>query len=399
MKRKLLTLLIGVSLVLVLVAMPLMTACAPKAPEVPEEAVYLEPLSFPIFMVRGGPQNVTVQEKIAGGAEVTYDTWISPEPATKPWNIGILFPHMKDSWMIFNYGAFREAQRLGVNAILLSAGSYNNLDIQISQMEDLVARGVDIILLSPISLDGNNVSTERVVKEGTPVIEIVNDMTSEALLTKSEVSFWQMGYESGNGVLGNMEMRGLDEANTVFLPGPAGAGWSIASIEGFTAFTEEAPVPINNLEVKWGDTGKEVQMALIEDLLSLYGDELDYIVGCAPAADAAVTALANWGLADKIKIVSVYVNPMVAGRIRAGEIAASPTEKGCYQYTIAMGMAVNYLEGRIKAEDIPDIIGPIIEVITPENYDEFPMESTLAPEGWDPVFELKVGKVIPFFSK
>ncbi len=364
----------------------------------PDYAVALEPLSFPYYTVRGGPQNVSVQEKIAGGATVTHGTWVSPEPATKPWKIGILFPHMKDSWLIFNYGAMREAQRLGVNVTLLAAGSYDNLHIQLSQMEDLVSQGVDIILLSPISLDGNNELTERVVKKGTPVIEVVNDMTSEALLTKCQVSFWQMGYQAGKGVLDNMKKRGLKEANTVFLPGPAGAGWTIASLEGFKQFIKDAPVPIHNLAVKWGDTGKEVQMALIDDLLALYGKKLDYIVGCAPAAVAAVFAVRNFKLADKVKIVSTFVNPMLAPHIKSGKIVASPTEKGVYQYTMAVGMAVNYLEGRIKAEDIPDIMGPVVDNITTENYDEFPMQSTLQPEGWKPVFNLVAGEVLPFFK-
>jgi protein TorT len=382
----------------VVMAVVMTIAFVPCYTQAQDSKVALEPLSFPYYAVKGGPKNCTVQEKIAGGAKVTHGTWVPPEPATKPWKIGILFPHMKDSWMIFNYGAMREVQRLGVNATLLSAGSYDNLQIQLSQMEDLVSKGVDIILLSPISLDGNNALTEKIVKQGIPVIEVVNDMTSEALLTKCEVSFWQMGYQAGKGMLDDIKKRGLKEANTVFLPGPAGAGWAIASLEGFKQCIKEAPVPIKNLEVKWGDTGKEVQMALIEDLLSLYGDKINYIVGCAPAASAGIYAVRNYKLADKIKLISTYVNPMVADHIKKGNIIASPTEKGCYQYTMAVGTAVNYLEGRIKAEDIPDVMGPVIENITPENYDKFPMESTLPPKGWKPVFEVKAGEVIPFFK-
>lgn len=49
-------------------------------------------------------------------------------PATKPWKIGVLFPHLKDPfWLGCNYAVFEQAERLGVETTLLAAKGYNDL--------------------------------------------------------------------------------------------------------------------------------------------------------------------------------------------------------------------------------------------------------------------------------
>jgi protein TorT len=41
------------------------------------------------------------------------------EKAAKPWNICVLFPHMKDTfWVAADYGVVEEARRMGVNMTL-----------------------------------------------------------------------------------------------------------------------------------------------------------------------------------------------------------------------------------------------------------------------------------------
>ena len=68
--------------------------------------------------------------------------------AAKPWNICVLFPHMKDSfWVAVAYGVVEEAKRMGVNMTLYQAGGYENLPKQISQFDDCMAGGFDAIVV------------------------------------------------------------------------------------------------------------------------------------------------------------------------------------------------------------------------------------------------------------
>ena len=77
------------------------------------------------------------------------------EKASKPWNICVLFPHMKDTfWVAVDYGVFEEAKRMGVNMTLYQAGGYENLPKQLSQFDDCLSGNFDAIIIGPISEAG-----------------------------------------------------------------------------------------------------------------------------------------------------------------------------------------------------------------------------------------------------
>ena len=63
------------------------------------------------------------------------------EKASKPWNICVLFPHMKDTfWVAADYGVVEEAKRMGVNMTLYQAGGYENLPKQLVAVRRLHGR-------------------------------------------------------------------------------------------------------------------------------------------------------------------------------------------------------------------------------------------------------------------
>ena len=55
--------------------------------------------------------------------------YVPLEKASKPWNICVLFPHMKDTfWVAVDYGVVEEAKRMGVNLTVYQAGGYENCE-------------------------------------------------------------------------------------------------------------------------------------------------------------------------------------------------------------------------------------------------------------------------------
>jgi protein TorT len=71
-------------------------------------------------------------------------------------------------------------------------------------------------------------------------------------------------------------------------PGPAGARWVGAANKGFLDAVKGIAVQV--LEPKYRDTGKEVQLKLVEDVMQANPD-LKYIAGTAVTAEAAVGLL------------------------------------------------------------------------------------------------------------
>jgi len=312
----------------------------------------------------------------------TTQDYTTLEKASKKWRVCVSFPHMKDAyWMAVDYGVADEAKRLGVDMQLFEAGGYTNLNKQISQIEDCAASGADAVIIGAISLDGLNNMVSEVRKKGIPVIDVINGMSSPELSAKSLVSFGEMGFKAGQ-YLAAMHPKGSAKVKVGWFPGPAGAGWVEAGNKGFRDAIADSSIEV--VETKYGDTGKEVQMKLVEDTLQTYPD-IKYIVGTAVTAEAAIGVLKERGLEGKVKIMSYYFTPGVYLGIKRGEILAAPTDSAVVQGKVAVDQAVRILEKK----DYLKHVGPKLYVIDKSNIDSFDRSTSLAPDDFKPIFKVQ----------
>jgi periplasmic protein TorT len=304
------------------------------------------------------------------------------EKADKKWDICVSFPHMKDAyWMAVDYGVVAEATRLGVKMQLVEAGGYTNLNKQISQIEDCVSAGSQGVIIGAISYDGlNNLASELKGKK-IPVIDVINGMSSPDISAKSLVSFGEMGAKTG-GYLAKLHPAGSGKVKVAWFPGPPGAGWVEAGNKGFVDAVKGSDIVV--VDTKYGDTGKEVQLKLVEDVLEANPD-ISYIVGTSPTAEAAVGLLKDRGLADKIKVLAYYFTPPVYQGIKDGTILAAPTDSAVVQGRIAIDQVVRILEGK----DYVKHVGPALYVIDSKNVNSFDKSSSLAPDDFKPTFSVK----------
>ncbi|WP_145716934.1 TMAO reductase system periplasmic protein TorT [Mesorhizobium tianshanense] len=310
--------------------------------------------------------------------DVTYEPL---DKATKPWNICVSFPHMKDAyWLGVDYGVAEEAKRLGVKMNLSEAGGYTELDKQISQIEDCVASGANAVVIGAISADGLNNLVSEVRKKDIPVIDVINGISSPDISAKSLVSFYTMGSEAG-AYLAKKHPAGSEEVVVGWFPGPAGAGWVSAANEGFLAAVKGSAVKV--LEPKFGDTGKEVQLKLVEDALQA-NPNIRYIAGTAVTAEAAQGIIRERGLQGQVDLLSFYMTPGVYEGIKRGFILAAPADSMVIQGRIAVDQAVRILEGK----DYVKHVGPKIFVVDPSNINDVSPTNILPPDGYKPVFNL-----------
>lgn len=301
------------------------------------------------------------------------------EKAAKAWDICVSFPHMKDAyWLAVDYGVVAESERLGVKMQLVEAGGYTNLNNQISQIEDCVARGADAVVIGAISYDGLNNLVKEIRGKGVPVIDVINGMSSPELSAKSLVSFGEMGYKAGE-YIAKLHPAGSDPVKVAWFPGPPGAGWVEAGNKGFQEAVAGSAIEV--VETKYGDTGKEVQSKLVEDTLEAHPD-IDYVVGTAVTAEAAISLLRSRGLSDQVKIMSYYFTPGVFRGIKRNQVLAAPTDSAVIQGRIAIDQAVRILEDKPYEKHV----GPALYVIDSTNIDTFDRGSSLAPDSFKPTF-------------
>ncbi|MCQ4631764.1 TMAO reductase system periplasmic protein TorT [Shinella sp. CPCC 100929] len=299
--------------------------------------------------------------------------------AEKPWNICVSFPHMKDAyWLGVDYGVAEQAKDLGVKMNLVDAGGYTELAKQISQIEDCVAGGAQAVVIGAISFDGLNNLVSEVTKKGIPVIDVINGISSPDVTAKSLVSFYTMGHETG-AYLAKKHPAGSDPVKVGWFPGPAGAGWVEAANKGFMEAVAGSAVQV--LDPKFGDTGKEAQLKLVEDVLQAEPD-VRYIAGTAVTAEAAQGLIRERGLKGQVELLAFYMTPGVYEGIKRGFILAAPADSMVIQGRIAIDQAVRALEGK----ELTKHVGPKIFVVDPSNVETVPQTNILPPDGFKPVF-------------
>lgn len=308
-------------------------------------------------------------------------TYTALDAAEKAWNICVSFPHMKDAyWLGVDYGVVDEARRLGVNLNVVEAGGYTELNRQITQIEDCVSGGADAVIVGAISFDGLNNVIGEVTAQGIPVIDVINGVSSTDISAKSLVSFRVMGYETG-AYLAAKHPAGTESVQVGWFPGPAGAGWVEAAHAGFLEAVEGSAVEV--LEPRFGDTGKETQLKLVEDVLQA-NPEVRYLAGTAVTAEAAQGVIRERGLQGKVDLLAFYMTPGVYTGIERGFILAAPADSMVIQGRIAVDQAVRILE----KEEFVQHVGPEIFMVDPENIGDIARENILPPADFSPVFSV-----------
>ncbi|MBF0453016.1 MAG: TMAO reductase system periplasmic protein TorT [Candidatus Magnetomorum sp.] len=312
------------------------------------------------------------------------------QSATKPWKIAVLIPHLKDPfWLGVNYGIIEQAKRMGVEVHIFVAEGYHDLIGQLAQMDEAIAAKVDAIILSPISMTENDSSVAKAKAAGIPVFMAVNDMRSDDLTVKINALVYDMGRKSMEWIIADAIKSKRKSINVAMLPGPDGAGWVMAEVDGTKNAIKNASINVNMLEIKYGESGPVEQASLTEELIKKFGSQMDYLIVCNVGAFAAVLPIKEAGLLGKIKIVG---NDLVRDSVLAiqrGEISAASDTRGIDIVRVAFNTVINYLEGRLNASDIPhDIILDVL-VVDQSNFDHYPFSGSLPPENFKPTLHYK----------
>lgn len=324
---------------------------------------------------------------------------LHPSEVKKQHHICVSFPHLKDSyWVGVAYGVIEEGKRLGQKITLVEAGGYTKLERQLSQVDDCVSNGAEALIIGAVSAIGNAKQVELLRNSGIPVIDVINGIHTQ-VDAKSLQSFYNMGYISCKWVVDQVaDVPG--KVHIGWFPGPPGAGWSVSADSGCRDAVSGSNVEI--VITRWGDTGKSVQLKLVEDVIASSsngnGSELDFIVGTATTIEAAVGVLRETGLREKVQLVAFYYTPGIHSFLERGMVAMAPTDQMIIQGRIAVDQAVRLLEGYEMATGgrpeygetgrITEHVQPPPIIVTPDTIRAFDTSTTLAPRNWLPQFSV-----------
>lgn len=299
--------------------------------------------------------------------------------AKKPWRICASYPHLKDSyWLSVNYGMVEQAKRVGIALQVVEAGGYPNLERQIAQVKACSANA-DALIVGTVSFDGLT-PTVREIAARIPVIAAVNDIASAGITAKGGVSWVDMGRAVGEN-FARRHPKGSAPVRLAWFPGPQGAGWVRFVEQGFRKAIAESSAEI--VAIKWGDTGFEAQLLLLEDVLEAHPD-IEAIIGSAVTADAAVSILRAQHRVRQVQVLADYFTHGTYRAIKRGKVVAAPTDSPVMQGKIAIDQAVRAIEGSITIRHA----GPQIFVVDADNIATLDITDSLAPAWFKPTFEV-----------
>ena len=336
---------------------------------------------------------------VAQGAGLEIVTYTALEKADAKHHICVSFPHLKDSyWVGAAYGIIEEGKRLGQKITLMEAGGYTQLEKQIAQIEDCIANGADALVMAAISNDGNVKQINEIRAKGIPVIDLINGVKTQ-VDAKSLMSYYSMGHTSCKWVA-DQHPAGSGKVKIAWFPGPPGAGWSTGGDAGCNDAVAGSDVEI--VQTKWGDTGKEIQLKLVEDVIqsqTFDGEvDLDYIVGVGPAIEGAIATLRDLDLSGQIKLASYYYTPGMHMFLQQGRMDMAPTDQMIIQARISIDQAVRLLENKgfatggrpeyMNSTRLVEHAQPVAISVTPATIKDFDTSTTLAPKGWVPSFSV-----------
>ena len=201
--------------------------------------------------------------------------------------IAVMLPAAGDPYFKMKaFGYVDEGKKLGYKVTVYDAGGYGNLQKQVSQIEDVITRGVSGIVLVPASSDGTVPVVEKAVAAGIPVI-------NDGIATKSDKVTGFVG-EPSYVMTELLAAYAVDKlggkGDVVMLSGPSGLDLTLFRVNGFKDYISKYP-GMKVVAEKFTSTATAEALTTMQDFLQAQPDVKAVYAFNGPIAIGAVQAL------------------------------------------------------------------------------------------------------------
>jgi len=242
--------------------------------------------------------------------------------------------------------------------------SQNSTETELANVQDMVAKGVDAIVIIAVNFDAAAESCLEANKAGIPIFFFgTSGNFDESTGAKPEgaITFnsQHMGYLVGQYIVDNYP----DVKNVAYVEGVIGSGSNEDQIEGFRKPLEDAG--INVFSAGTGNYMKDDAIPVVEDLI-LSGREFDAIYSINDEMGAAIVQVFEENdITDKV-IVSSNGKEMALEWLENGKINADSANPP----TLAADLMIQTLAKYFAGEDYQEVVRVFMPaVLTKDNTD------------------------------
>ncbi len=245
--------------------------------------------------------------------------------------IGIAVPNLASSfWISAVYGMESEAKAANVRIVKLNAGGDANASQQIAQVQDLIQRKVDAIVIGATNGDAVKAIVERAVEAGIPVVGISSPPNTPKLSSLVSADHYDMGRLQAQCLSKAIGGKG----NIAMLAGPAGQAWSDLRARGFKeTVAKEAPGVTVVAESRLADN-RNASLQTAEDWTQRFPDLSGIYAATDDMAAGAVSAFKAAGKAEKVRVSASNFSPTAQQMLKDGDLVCTSI-----QQVVALGRA------------------------------------------------------------
>ena len=238
----------------------------------------------------------------------------------------------------------------------------NDAATQLSQVETMIADGVDAIILNPQDADACSACVDAADEAGNPNIGVKKKGKKDKLTAyvgSQDVS-------AGEDIMKYMiDYMKKDAFNIVVIEGPMGQSAQLQRMEGIENVLKDYP-DIQILAKNTANWSRSEAMTLMETWITTYGDDIDAVVSendeMALGAREAIEA-------QNMDIPCIGIDGITdaVAAVESGKMIASDFQNAEGQITGALETAVKC----VNNEDYEKELWIPFEMITPDNYKDY----------------------------
>lgn len=154
---------------------------------------------------------------------------IQPPKANRRYKIALVEVSLAGYYYVATaYGAEQAAQAAGVDIVLVAAQGFSSVAQQITQVQDVLSRGIDALVLQPADVNGVAPAINAAYNRHIPVITIGTLANSDKAYELSQDDYTQ-GQMAADALAKLLPSGG----SGVLMGGPANATWATRRVAGF----------------------------------------------------------------------------------------------------------------------------------------------------------------------
>ncbi len=269
-------------------------------------------------------------------------------------SIGLSISTMNNPFFVtLSEGADAKAKELGMNLITVDAG--DDSAKQASDIEDLVSKGIKVLIVNPVDSDAVAPAVETAISKGIKVVSVdrvVNGVEVDCAIASDNIAGAKLAAEY------LVELAGED-AKCVELEGVNGASATIDRGEGFHQVADDK---LNVAASQTANFNRAEGMSVMENLLQAHPD-----VQCVFAHNDEMALGAVEAVGGKDIIIAGFdATDDAINSIKEGRMAATVAQKPDLMGATAVETAQKLMAG----ESVEKVIAVEVKLITKDNVNE-----------------------------